>query len=257
MEDTVIAVKPVRRERLVDGVVDQLRTLILGGALPPGQTLQQRALAAQLGVSRTPLREALYILAEEGFLRSSNGHNTLEVINHSAEEMVELYQFREVIDGLAARLAARRGVSEADLADLGRIVDEMHSLTVTADWPRRAALHADLHAGIAELSGNPHVAAHVPMIRFTAQMRARNLDNFQDVDPVRLRDLVEQGEAEHLELLAAIRDQDGRRAETLARRHIRKSVTSPPIRPARGTVPLAAVASGHKLSRPRRSEATA
>src|SRR2546421_8066869 len=169
MNDPVTAVKPIRRARLVDGVVEQLRTLILSGALPPGQSLRQIEVSERLGVSRTPLREAFRVLEREGFVRISNGNNTLEVVGPSPEEMIELYQVREVIDGLAARLSAQRGAPADALDRLSDLVDEMRELDTAEKGPWRAALHADFHAGIAELSGNQHVVGQVPMIRFTAQ----------------------------------------------------------------------------------------
>src|SRR5438093_10908651 len=106
------ALKPFERTRLVDEVTDRLRSLILDGTLPPGQPLLQISLSEQLGVSRTPLREALRVLENEGFVRISNGNNTLEVVELSPQEMVEMYELREVVDGLAARLAAKRGIDQ-------------------------------------------------------------------------------------------------------------------------------------------------
>src|SRR4029453_5215247 len=98
------------RPRLVDDVTNRLRQMIVDGTLSAGQPLLQIELSKKLGVTRPPLRGAFRVLEHEGFVRATNGNNTLEVIGLSNEEMTEIYQYREVIDGLAARLAAKRGI---------------------------------------------------------------------------------------------------------------------------------------------------
>src|SRR5579862_4729146 len=123
-----VEIPAFERTRLVDDVTDRLRSMIIDGTLAPGTTLLQIDLAERLGVSRTPLREAFRILEYEGFVRIANGNKTLEVVDLSDDDIIELYQFREVIDGLAARLAAKRGISDADYEMLMGRIDEMHSL---------------------------------------------------------------------------------------------------------------------------------
>jgi GntR family transcriptional regulator of vanillate catabolism len=225
MKDAVSTIKPVGRSRLVNTVVDQLRTLILAGDLPPGQTLPQIELSERLGVSRTPLREAFRILEHEGFVRMSNSNNTLEVVDLTIDEMIQLYQMREVIDGLAARLAAARR-DERALHRLDGILEAMTQFGSAEDWPHRAMMHADFHACIAEMSGNQHVIAQLPMIRLSSQMLSRKLGSM-DVDaPVLRADMVEESQQDHVAILDALRAGDARRAETVARRHIRKTLRS-------------------------------
>ncbi|MCX4095635.1 GntR family transcriptional regulator [Nocardia sp. alder85J] len=232
MEDPVSAVKPVGRARLVDTVVDHLRTLILCGDLPPGQTLLQIELSQRLGVSRTPLREAFRILEHEGLVRVSNGNKTLEVVDLSVKDMLELYEIREVVDGLAARLAAKHR-DESRFDELASILREMNLADMANDVPRRTTLHADFHAAIAELSGNKHVIAQVPMIRLTAQMLSHKMRTMRIELPTVRAELIEQGEQDHREILEALRSGDERRAENAARRHIRKTMRSELLKPDR------------------------
>jgi GntR family transcriptional regulator of vanillate catabolism len=231
-DDPVAVVKPIGRSRLVDSVVDQLRNRILTGALPPGQTLRQIELSERLGISRTPLREAFRILEHEGFVRSSNGNKTLEVVDLGIPDMIEYYEIREVIDGLAARLAAQREQDPSDLEDLSDILDQMN---VAPDFAHRATLHADFHAGIAELSGNRHVIAQLPMIRLTAQMLSRKLASLAGAESPVTPELLEEGEHDHREILAAIAAHDAPGAESKARRHIRKTLRSQLLRPGEPT----------------------
>ena len=214
------------RTRLVDDVTDRLRSMIIDGTLAPGTTLLQIELADRLGVSRTPLREAFRLLEYEGFVRIVNGNKTLEVVELSDNDILELYQFREVIDGLAARLAAKRGISDADCDALMSRIDEMHALDPSRDAAARAAAHAAFHVRIAELSGNRLVCNQVQMIRFTSQMLARRLADLGARDPDLSVRLTGGGEADHRAVVEAIRNGEGSDAELIARRHIRRTMRS-------------------------------
>jgi DNA-binding GntR family transcriptional regulator len=90
------ALAPLERTHLVDEVTHRLRTLILDGTLVPGRRLLQTNLAEELGVSRTPLREALRVLQNEGFVEVVDGNKTLAV--------VDLSQLDSARDDLAATL---------------------------------------------------------------------------------------------------------------------------------------------------------
>jgi GntR family transcriptional regulator of vanillate catabolism len=208
-------------------VAAQLRSLILDGTLPPGHALLQIELAQRLGVSRTPLREAFRVLEHEGFVRATNGNNTLEVVNLSQDEMFELYQVREMIDGLAARLLAERGLPVDVEVQLMGILERMHSAEGPYDAARRAGLHADFHTLIVEQSGNRHVVAQTPIVRLSAQMLSSRMRAMVEREPGATFELLAAGFKDHLEIVAAIKSGDGRKAEDIARRHIRKTMRSP------------------------------
>src|SRR5215212_4073666 len=106
----------MRRVPLVQQIAEQLRALIIDGTIPPGTPLLQEKVAAELGVSRTPLREAFRILEQDGLVRVSRTTGTVEVIQLTPLDAAQLYQLREVIDGLAARLAASRHLEQAQAA---------------------------------------------------------------------------------------------------------------------------------------------
>ena len=109
-------VGPLKRRRLVDEATQTLRDAILNGRFKAGARLRQTDLAAQLAISRTPIREALGRLQQEGLIELLPGGG-VRVVLLDLTEAVELYDLREVLDGLAARLAAHR----ADEGALGRI----------------------------------------------------------------------------------------------------------------------------------------
>src|SRR5207302_9523151 len=125
LSEVTTTLNVLNRPRLVDDVVKVLREKIIRGELPAGTQLLQIDLANQLGVSRTPLREAFRILENDGYLKTSNNNRTVEVVTFTAAEMRDMYEIREVIDGLAARLAAARGLSAGAEAEARRLLAEM------------------------------------------------------------------------------------------------------------------------------------
>lgn len=113
----------ISKRRLVDEAARALREAILDGRLRPGQRLLQDRLAEMLGVSRTPIREALQRLEREGLVRSV-GRQGMVVAQLAAQDIEEIYDVREVLEGLAARLAASR-ISQAQLNTLRKSLERM------------------------------------------------------------------------------------------------------------------------------------
>jgi DNA-binding GntR family transcriptional regulator len=213
----------VERTRLVDEVSNRLRKLIIDGTLLPGEQLRQVEVAQRLGVSRTPLREAFRILEREGFVRTRQGINTVAVVDLSLPETVELYEFRAVLDGLAARLAAWNGISESDYVQLKASLQSADGKPGTAT-DEHASAHADFHALIADLSHNRYVQSHVPIIRFSHQrfeLRLRALDAVEMKIAIQA---MHRSEHEHLGILEAIHSRDIQAAESRSVGHIRRTI---------------------------------
>src|SRR3954469_15063740 len=129
----------------------RVRDLILSGALAPGEVLQQGALAARMGMSTTPLREALRLLKQEGLVEL-DAHRDARVRPLDAQEARDLLELRESLDPLAASLAAQRR-SDSELA---AVREALEGLEVLADDPSPAQLesHHRFHAAIHRASGN-------------------------------------------------------------------------------------------------------
>lgn len=144
------------RPSLHEEIVGVLRTMILEGQLAPGRRIAEPKLCVELGISRTPLREALKVLASEGLvtLMPNRGAVVTEV---TVEDIAELFEVMGALEGLVGRLAAVRA-SDAELAELvaahGRLV-EWHRIN---DRARYFAANQAIHRRIAELSGNRQLA---------------------------------------------------------------------------------------------------
>lgn len=208
MSETVL--QPIKKMRLSSQVADLLREMILSGHFKPGEHLLQDKLAIQLGVSRTPLREALLKLQEEGLIRLS-GARGVEVTRLDPAEILELYEVREVLDGLAARLAATNA-TPAELAGTKSILDEVSAFVEHPDLHEWLVLNVRFHDSIIEASHNralKQLSSYVntssrmfhPLMLHTPQ---RTLINYQ----------------QHLRIYEAIVARDAGRAEAAAKEHI-------------------------------------
>lgn len=217
----------LRRTRLVDEVTRQLREMIVSGQLPAGTQLLQVDLAEQLGVSRTPLREAFRILENDGLVRTSNKNRTVEVVTIGPDELREMYELREVIDGLAARLATKRGMSPEVEAELRKLLAEMKASSKPYDPSRRTEAHTAFHSLLIGASGNPRLETFLPLVRVSSA--ALYLPFINDpsaaalVDEGQMRtheEAMDSAQNGHEEIVAAIIEGDARKAESAARRHI-------------------------------------
>jgi GntR family transcriptional regulator of vanillate catabolism len=220
------------RPRLVDDVVRVLREKIIRGELPPGTQLLQIDLANQLGVSRTPLREAFRILENDGYLRTSNNNRTVEVVTFTAAEMRDMYEIREVIDGLAARLTATRGLTPGGEQQARRLLAEMASTSKPHDPLRRVEAHTAFHSLFLEHSGNSRLGGLIPLIRASsAAVFLPFIDNPEGVEltvggrVLTYKQMLDESQDSHGAILDAVLEGKGSKAETAARRHIARTLS--------------------------------
>ena len=128
---------------------DRLRQDILDGTLPPGRPLVEAVLAARYQVSRTPVREALRRLEQDGLVERVD--RTMRVRRHSAEEILELYEVRTILETAAVRAAAERR-TEFDVARMERLLRRMEASNLTRE--QRAPLNREFHSALWRASHN-------------------------------------------------------------------------------------------------------
>jgi DNA-binding GntR family transcriptional regulator len=216
-------IEKIQRSRLLDVVIDQLRTLIINGDLKPGMPLLQVELSERLGVSRTPLRESLRVLEREGLVRIANGNRTVVVTDLSTDEVRELYEVRQALDGLAASLAASKGLSAQIDRKLLQLCDEMEDASLPSfEAARFARAHQQFHSLIAEASGN-NLLKNNPLFQRQVLTRRMRRASEQGMDEP-LREVLQGGNDSHREIYHAIQSGETRRAESAARAHIRRSM---------------------------------
>ncbi len=142
---------------LRDVVFNTLREAILRGDLKPGERLMELQLAAKLGVSRTPIREAIRMLEQEG-LAVTIPRKGAEVAKMTEKDMEDVLQVREALDELAASVACEQ-ISEEQLAELRRTMHEFEESTKTRDLKRIAEADVRFHDIIYQATGNPRLVS--------------------------------------------------------------------------------------------------
>lgn len=195
---------------VVDQVYAAIRQRIADGSLPRGARVHQEGLAEELGVSRTPVREALRRLAAEGLvqMRTNRGATVLDI---DRVGMRAAYEARVVIEPGAARLAAklrdRRALGRMDAA----VAEQRRALrSVGRSFEANRAFHLALVAG----SGNEF------LIRFSEQLWVARIGAAIYERQLEVQERLLLDIAEHEQILAAVQNGDGRRAESLTRRHL-------------------------------------
>ncbi|PYC22624.1 GntR family transcriptional regulator [Aquipseudomonas alcaligenes] len=200
-------------ETLAESVFRRIQAAIVCGEIAPGSKISEPELARIYGISRGPLREAIHRLEGQRLLVRVP-HVGARVVSLSHAELIELYEIRESLEGMACRLAAER-MTQGEIDELRRVLD-LHE--------RDAAFQAgvgyyqqegdfDFHYRIIQGSGN----------KTLAQMLCGEL--YQLVRMYRLQfsatpNRPRQAFAEHHRILDAIAERDGELAELLMRRHI-------------------------------------
>ena len=200
-----------------------LRDMILGGHMRPGERLSEVAIAARLGISRTPIRAALARLEQEGLLEliPTGG---FAVRGFAQDEVIDAIELRGVLEGTAARLAAERGVAPPRLAAIKELVlgldDTMRNGPADMDFERYVELNAAFHDALAGLSGSQTIRREIERVtRLPFASPSAFLDKQADVPAFRQSLLV--GQAQHRAIVGAIEQREGGRAEALAREHAR------------------------------------
>lgn len=192
--------------RVARGLRDRLRT----GALPPGSLLSQSDIAAEYGVSRIPVRDALHVLAAEGLveLRVSGA----VVTGLSIQELQELYEMREAIEPVVTAIAVPN-VGRAETTQMAALLEGMETGgTPPAEW---LEANARFHALIYARADRPR------MVELTEQLR-RLTDRYVYLHLEVIGD-VEHLHEEHRQILAAVQRGDARQVADLTRLHLETS----------------------------------
>jgi DNA-binding GntR family transcriptional regulator len=190
---------------------EHLRGEILAERLAPGTELSEVALSRDLDISRGPIREAMGRLAAEGLI-TMRPRRRAEVRSLTTQELIDAYQVREALEVMAVRLAIPR-ISEADLARLDDLIDQMAGHADRQAVADFFAANVAFHETLCELSGNTKLReVHHRLEGEIGRFQARTLA---------LRGSLDGSLTEHRAILAAIRLRDADKAAELTAAHIR------------------------------------
>jgi DNA-binding GntR family transcriptional regulator len=191
--------EPRRKGRLHTNTVDALHRMIVTGELPPGQKLREQELCERLGVSRTPLREALRTLAAQGLVRLTQNRGA-EVAPLTLADIVALFDVVGTLEALAARLACK-AMSDEAIAEIGVLHYRMMLHHVRDELPEYFALNQQIHRAIIDGARNPVLLGVWEALAARVE-RAKYLPNLQ---PNRWKAAMH----EHDAMLAALVARDG------------------------------------------------
>ncbi|MDJ1159204.1 GntR family transcriptional regulator [Chelatococcus sp. SYSU_G07232] len=199
------------RESLHDEVLARLRDFIVEGHLKPGDRVPERQLCETFGISRTPLREALKVLASEGLIDLLPNRGA-RVRKFTEKDVRDSFELLASLEAAAGRLACAR-ISEAEVAEIERLHYDMYGHYMRRELPEYLKLNQAIHAAIVAASNNQALqAAHRSL---TARMR-----QFRYSASTIKRDRWGQAMREHEQMIDALRRRDGRELGDILFEHL-------------------------------------
>ncbi|MET0962669.1 MAG: GntR family transcriptional regulator [Noviherbaspirillum sp.] len=205
-----LAVTKVERKRLHDTVVTHLRNLIVEGALAPGMKLNERELCETLGISRTPLREAMKVLAAEGLIEISPNRGAF-VSRMSNTEIWESFEVMSGLEAMSGELAVMR-ITPVEIAEIKALHYGMIACRAQNDLPGYYSRNQTIHNKINEAARNSvlrqtyqSINRRLLALRFKSNFQAGKWDSaIQD----------------HEEMIEALEARDGPRLANILRKHL-------------------------------------
>ena len=202
----------------------RLREMILAGELSGGTRIAELSIVKKLGVSRTPIRAALMRLELEGLLQAlPNGGYAVRTF--SERDVADAIELRGTIEGMAARLAAERGVAPVVLAEarecLHRIDELLREVALNDDaFSRYVVLNEQFHDLLGELSGSAFMGRELERVASLPFASPSAFVVVQANSP-QARDMLVVAQDQHRQVLDAIENREGARAEAIMREHSR------------------------------------
>ena len=201
---------PIVRRSLHDELLFRLRELIIDGDLAPGEKVPEKELCARFGVSRTPLREALKVLANEGLVTlTPNRGATVTAL--TIEELEEAFPVMGALEALSGEMAALR-ITDSEIAAIRRLHEAMVAHYQRGELAPYFKLNQKIHEAILEAAGNPTLAA----LHRSLASRVRRARYAANMSAERWAKAV----AEHEEMLAALQTRAPEGLGLILKRHL-------------------------------------
>lgn len=211
MEQSPLRIPRGEAAPLRDLAYRKLRRAILSGYLEPMQWLNERELAAEMGVSITPIKEALRRLEAEGLVRTMPRRGT-QVTDIAKAAFAELVVIRAALEGVAARLAAMKATDEL-IAAMAKHIELMEMLLKEGREKELFAANTDFHGLIHRAMDNDYLYQLVGVMKEATDLTREEVMAHPLYDAY-------VSHAQHKAIFEAIRDRDGARAEQLTREHV-------------------------------------
>ncbi len=201
----------IPRKSLHGELVVLLRDMITEGELRPGDKIPEQLLCARFGVSRTPLREALKVLASEGLLQLAPNRGAT-VARITPEEIEELFPIMGALEALAGEMACRR-IDDTGIARIGDLHQAMIGTYERGEAAPYARLNRAIHDALFEAAGNATLTA----LYNNLMVRIHSVRFLARKSPARWREAID----DHEQIMAALQARDGQRLAAILREHLR------------------------------------
>lgn len=200
---------------LSERAYQELRDAVLAGTFQPGDRLSVPEIAKKLGVSRSPAREAITRIAQEGLATVTRNRGAV-VAAFDRRDLIEIYRIREMLEALACRLAATQA-SEHELSRMHQLHDEHAGVVGAGDVERHYDLDARFHAAIREAADSPRLSESLEMLQGQIRLGMHTTHRSPGAMDRAVRD--------HWLILSAVESGSPEFAENAVRMHIRRLTT--------------------------------
>jgi DNA-binding GntR family transcriptional regulator len=203
--------KAIRKKTLHEEIADRLREMIMTGELKEGDKIRENELCSSMGISKTPLREALRVLSAEGLIKLVPNRGSY-VSKPTFESIKEMFDVMSVLEGVCARTAAEK-MSDKQFEFLVKLHRKLEEKFEQRNQEAYIRYNNRYHSFVQELAGNRALNQIVNGLR-----QRILLYRFQSLN---LEGRFEDSIREHRELLEAFRERDTEKAETLMKNHLK------------------------------------
>lgn len=195
-------------------IADMLRDMIMTGALKEGDKINENRLCLDIGVSKTPLREALRVLSVEGLIELVPNRGAF-VTQPEFSEIREMFDIMIILEGFCARTACEK-MTRNDFSELEKIHVHLEQMYAKEDQEGYIRINNQYHSFVQELAGNKSLNQIIDGLR-----KKILLYRFQSLNaPGRMAESIQ----EHRLLLVVFRKRDSLKAETLMQKHLKKQL---------------------------------
>jgi DNA-binding GntR family transcriptional regulator len=204
----------VERKSLHCQLASHLRDMIMEGVLKPGEKIHEQELSDRFQVSRTPIREALRVLAAEGLLTLTPNRGA-HIALPTAEGIEELYPLIGELEGLAGELACAH-ISDAEIERIEALHKKMVAHYRRSEFVKSKKFNREIHEAIFAVAGN----ASLTDFYRNLMIRTHSIRYFVRKSPERWQEAID----DHEQIMAALRERDGDRLGRILREHLRHKV---------------------------------
>lgn len=208
------ALPALPRQRLAEQIAEMLRHQIILGDLEPGVSIHERETAEALGVSRTPLREALFILEADGLVRMAPARTPV-VVDPDYREVADMLRVQSALEGLAGEIACEVA-SDEEIEEIAGLHDQLLKASRSKDPLEMFSIDMAFHEAIVAATGNDalirtHRQYHIRLWRARYQASAARVRREKTLE-------------EHSRVVEGLRARDGQTTSTILRNHLRRAI---------------------------------